>query len=128
MEAVNLIKNKAWLATQMYVSLIWWTKVAILIWFELRTISTLSTGLHPSTLGLSYWPKLFIISRRSDIAVKRGREQTYPMSKFHITCKVAKLMVGYQKLMYQDMKWNLVKCSSLLLQLITIQGVHATRA
>ncbi len=35
---------------------IWWKKVTIFIWFELRTPSTPSTGSHPSTLGLSYWP------------------------------------------------------------------------
>ncbi len=38
------------------VSSIWWTKVAIFIWFVLRITSTPSTGSHPSTLGLSYWP------------------------------------------------------------------------
>ncbi len=33
------------------------TKVAIFIWFELRTTITPSTGSHPSTVGLWYWPK-----------------------------------------------------------------------
>ncbi len=58
-------------------SSIWWTNIAIfngfelrttsIIWFELRTTSTPSTGSHPSTLGLSYWPKFFIKDRTMDL-------------------------------------------------------------
>ncbi len=34
--------------------------MAIFVWFKLRTTSTPPTGSQPSTVGLSYWPKLFI--------------------------------------------------------------------
>ncbi len=35
------------------------TKIAILFWFELRTPSTPSIGLHPSMLAQCYWHSLF---------------------------------------------------------------------
>ncbi len=36
--------------------------VALFNSFQLRTTSTPSTGSHPSTLGLSYWPKFFVVN------------------------------------------------------------------
>ncbi len=42
------------------VSPIWWTKVAIFNWFELRT-STPSIVSHPSTTGQSYWHNFFTV-------------------------------------------------------------------
>ncbi len=59
---------------EMRVSPIWWKKVAIFIWFELRTPSTPSIGLHPSILALCYWHSFFNsshinIERKMDLFV-----------------------------------------------------------
>ncbi len=80
---------------EMCVSPIWWTKEAIFVWIELRTTRTPSTGSHPSTLGLSYWPWYYIVSgsfRWSENSFKRKiRKILFSSKKLPIPrcCKIS---------------------------------------